>query len=183
MSALSCFSSPSLRGHQDTKTRYISPLIGRTVFPCGGIRLPVPASGCVVVVVVFTLKNHPGLVSIQCLLLSQHQSLYSSCHSTRSISVVTDAWKRTYDTHCVGPSFPSLKKNKLFKQAFFVQRSLSNVVFARLFARLPQRMCVYAARVATNEGVEKRARAERGRERRVGGRQAGREAHDIRLYL
>ena len=33
----------------------------------------------VVVVVVFTLKNLPGLVSIQYLLLSQHQSLYSSC--------------------------------------------------------------------------------------------------------
>ena len=33
----------------------------------------------VVAVVVFTLKNHPGLVSIQYFLLSQHQSLYSSC--------------------------------------------------------------------------------------------------------
>ena len=34
----------------------------------------------VVVVVVFTLKSHPGFVSIQYLLLSLHQSLYSSCH-------------------------------------------------------------------------------------------------------
>ena len=35
------------------------------------------------------IKNHPGLVSIQYLLLSRHQSLYSSRHSTRSISVAT----------------------------------------------------------------------------------------------
>ena len=33
----------------------------------------------VVVVDVFTLKNHPGFVSIQYLPLSQHQSLHSSC--------------------------------------------------------------------------------------------------------